>query len=89
MSPGRIYIFDPKSRAREYLPIIARDAINKPASQIESITTKRIFPGDRVKLVRDNGDGSVYVQHPCINGFGITFKKSLVESDQPPATIEL
>lgn len=89
MTPGHFYIFEPNSIAREYLPVIARDAIDTPASEIESITTRRIFPGDRVKLIRDNGDGSVYVQHQCINGYGITFKKSLVECEQPPESIEL
>lgn len=88
MNLGHIYIFDPKSRAREYLPVIARDAIDTPAYVVESITTKHIFPGDRVKLVKDNQDGSVYVQHPCMNGYGITFKESLVECEQPPQEIE-
>lgn len=86
---GNFYTFDPGSRAREFLPVIPRDSIGKPAAEIESTTTKRIFPGDLLRVVHDNGDGSVFVSHSGMDGYGITFAHSLKECEQPPAQDQL
>jgi len=89
MITGNFYTFDPGSRAREFLPVIPRDSIGKPATEIESTTTQRIHAGDLLRIVHDNGDGSVFVSHPAMNGYGITFASSLKECEQPPTQDEL
>lgn len=83
------YTFDPGSRDREFLPVIPRASIGQPVAEIESTTTQRIHSGDLLRVVHDNGDGSVFVSHPAMNGYGITFASSLKECPQPPTQDEL
>ncbi len=95
MNIGDFYTFDPGSRDREFLPVIPRDSIGKPVAEIESTTIQRIHAGDLLRVVHDNQDGtdklpgSVFVSHPAINGYGITFTSSLKECEQPPTQDEL